>query len=450
MPHAIPTSIPSEFTEWVVYLMAEAGFMLPQLGAVLVVDGRLDHVRLERAVRLAMDAEPVLGSRFVDDERRPYWERVGSLEAFEALALSDTPDARSAALEYVGRPIEPCLGPQLSARLFRGVESDVLALRLSHVAVDGAAVKECAYLVADLYRRLDREPAFTPSPNLDGVRNVGTVAKRATPLDRLRAMRPADPFPATNWGFPRHSDERGRPVHLLRTIAAETFREVRAFGRDRGATVNDLVLAAYYRVLFDGLGPGAGAHTPVQLSCDLRPWLPAGTATAFANISSVWSVSMAVPHAERFEDTLERVVERTKAWKASDPALSTALSLSIAERFLGTRGFSRMRGQMLASLAKMTDTSGYPVLTNVGVLDDARLTLGDEAAVSEAFLLGPVAYPPGFVLTASSYRDELTLSSGIDRLALPAEMAELVLEGVAAELESLARPTTRAPGIALQ
>ena len=48
-------------------------------------------------------------------------------------------------------------------------------------------------------------------------------------------------------------------------------------------------------------------------------------------------------------------------------------------------------------------------MTNIGVLDAARLSFGD-LRPTDAYLCGSIKYKPYFQLAMSSYQDELTLS----------------------------------------
>ena len=64
---------------------------------------------------------------------------------------------------------------------------------------------------------------------------------------------------------------------------------------------------------------------------------------------------------------------------------------------------------------KLGHGTGYPTLTNIGVIDEERLDFGVQPHITSAYLFGPIALPSGFVLTASTFRDCLRLSAGIDR-----------------------------------
>ena len=72
------------------------GFALAQvtdykIQVVLEFEGALDADRLRHALRLLMDAEPVLGSRFVPHWFSPYWERLTEAElSRNLLKVSDS------------------------------------------------------------------------------------------------------------------------------------------------------------------------------------------------------------------------------------------------------------------------------------------------------------------------------------------------------------------------
>jgi hypothetical protein len=57
---SLPTTMPVEFVERTVYMASEFGAYRPQLGGVVLFDGRLDETRLMRATGLAATRRPRL------------------------------------------------------------------------------------------------------------------------------------------------------------------------------------------------------------------------------------------------------------------------------------------------------------------------------------------------------------------------------------------------------
>ncbi len=73
-----------------------------------------------------------------------------------------------------------------------------------------------------------------------------------------------------------------------------------------------------------------------------------------------------------------------------------------------------------------------PLFTNVGVIPEGVVDYG--IPVRDAWVLGPVEYPPGLCLAASTLRDCLTLSEGYSGTALQKEWVISLLSSTAATL----------------
>ncbi len=433
MPQQVPASLPAEFTERVVYTMVDSGFMRPQLGATVEFESHLDAARVTRAVRLLADAEPVLGCRFVAAAVPPVWERVEDLDELALTEVRESADFPADAAAFVAEPFDPAMGPQLRAALLRGTSRDALVLAVSYIAVDGRALKDALYLLGGIYAKLEREPDWRPPVN-DGARNTEPIIHETKIVDRFKALRPADLFPPTGWGI-RGVSRQGSPLYVWRNVEPTTYRKLVQYGRVHDATVNDVLIAAYYRSLYAVLKPKPDALTPVQLSCDLRSLMPEGVRLALANISATWNVGVVLDSGEPFAETLKCVVEQTSEWKRSGAAAQKAIGLGLADRLQRKKGLDVLRTQTDAAAGKLGHGTGYPALTNVGVIDAGRLDFGAHPHVTSAYLFGPIAFPSGFVLTASTFRDCLRLSAGIDRKATDIKLAQAIVGGTARELE---------------
>ena len=70
----------------------------------------------------------------------------------------------------------------------------------------------------------------------------------------------------------------------------------------------------------------------------------------------------------------------------------------------------RLCGERIANRKLRTGLKNPLIcMTNIGVLDAARLSFGDSRP-TDAYLCGSIKYKPYFQLAMSSYQDELTLS----------------------------------------
>src|SRR5947207_15718588 len=78
-PGALPSRLRVVSGDYAVNALRLLGDM--QVHCVLAFDRHLDERRLARALRLALDAEPVLGCRFVPGVLRSHWLRRDDLDA---------------------------------------------------------------------------------------------------------------------------------------------------------------------------------------------------------------------------------------------------------------------------------------------------------------------------------------------------------------------------------
>jgi len=74
-----------------------------------------------------------------------------------------------------------------------------------------------------------------------------------------------------------------------------------------------------------------------------------------------------------------------------------------------------------------------PALTNMGIIDEAKLDFGAPELAS-AVICVPVNQPPLFVTGLSGFRGSLTMSCGFYESALPADRVELLYRRIDSEL----------------
>lgn len=430
MKSTIPATLPVEFVERTVYLAGQYDAYRPQLGGVLSFDGRLDEMRLRRAIRLLLDAEPVLGCRFVADAAPPVWQRLDGIDAVHLLDVRTSDDPAAEAATFIAEPFDFTGDVQVLAALVRGPSADVLAVKVSHVAMDGGALKETLYSIGDFYRILGEQPGWTPEPNLDGLRcpmaKSGLVEKLASLRQNDIAPRPSD------WELSLPGG-RCQATYVSASVEPDAFRSAVGLGKSADATVNDVILTAYYRTLWRLLRAGPGSRTPLLISCELRKHLPAGTKTALSNISSAWYVSVSPVETEEFEGTLARVVEATQEWKRRGAGKASSIGIPIITKLTRKKDLEYIRKMLFGKAASVGQQIGG--LTNIGIIDDGQLDFGAPVCVVDAWLLGPVS-STGLLLTATTHRDRLHLALGTEFAALSEELVTAVVEGTAREIES--------------
>lgn len=371
---------------------------------------RLDPERLRRSLQLVLDAEPVLGCRVVFDPHRPYWERLAAddRENFQIIGSASAFD------RYKASSIDPARGPALKGALYSGKHGDTVLLKIAHEAADAGGAKDVAYLVASIYNGLKDAPGFRPAPNLSGSRGIDQVLGRlpwhAYPRIGGNALSQAlsVAWPRRSHNPPLAPGDRTRRHYVERHIPTERVRRMTAFGRRRGAKLNDMIMAAFFRGL---ARTGWDGRTALRaaMTVDLRHWhLPRGQAERVCNLSGIEICTLGRDPGKDFAATLERVTaftrRRKKSWFGLNISAGPLLLASWCDFSSLKKSCERIVEEAIASRALI------PLFTNLGPIHDGRLVF-DEAP-EEAWVIVPTGYPPFFGAGMSGYRGSLTLSVG--------------------------------------
>jgi len=182
------------------------------------------------------------------------------------------------------------------------------------------------------------------------------------------------------------------------------------------------------------LRPGAELMIPVMV--DMRRYLAdSDEFTALTNLSSTVVTKLRREPEEAFPGTLGRVKAEMDERKGADIGLNAFVKLDLLYRLCGDRIANR----------KLRTGLKNPLIcmTNIGVLDAARLSFGD-LSPTDAYLCGSIKYKPYFQLAMSSYQDELTLSVNLYGSLSDRALILSFLEDIDAELPR-ETPSAHAP-----
>ena len=247
------------------------------------------------------------------------------------------------------------------------------------------------------------DPEFRPAPII-GDRSIREVLKRFGMAAKLKCLFFQSKENNLTGGarFPLSSSGEARPFILTRKLGRRRTAELKDFARVKGATLNDVVLTAYYRCLFQRLALSPGSEIQIPVMVDMRRYLKkGGEFVSLTNLASTVITQLAYWPEERFEATLVRVKVIMDKKKGSNIGLNGFIKLDLMHRILG----DRVANRALMSILK----NPLICMTNVGILDSAQIAFGD-LRPRDAFLCGSIKYKPYFQLAISSYDGELTLS----------------------------------------
>jgi NRPS condensation-like uncharacterized protein len=167
---------------------------------VLDFDGTLDHPRMSRAIRLLMDAEPILGCRFVPRLFRACWRTREDLDSLEPCTIATAGEVTRELKAFMAQSIDPHHDPLIQIRIFRA-STDTICIKLSHAAMDGGGFKALVERLTTLYRRLAVDASSMPAADPVTDRGQGQVLRLLPLRTRWRAFF-TQPFHKKSWSFP--------------------------------------------------------------------------------------------------------------------------------------------------------------------------------------------------------------------------------------------------------
>ena len=416
----MPTRLPATASDVATHVAKVFGQHM-EIGCRLVFDGTLDPQILSRAVRVSLDAEPVLGCALRTGIFRVWWERLPDLDANVPFTVGTSADPDSEAIPYQTAAIDSA-GPQVAVRMLQASRGDEVIISVNHDAADGQGVKQYAYVLADIYSRLLQDPSYVPEPNM-AARPTPADVWSALSADQKSAANKTPKMTMPNWEFPYKAITGGGRTLRELEVVPERLRSIKAYGATTGASINALMLTAFFRAVCRAFPPPVGQPMSLPFTVDHRRYLKDREDIPVSNLAiSLW-LGVAHVEGELFHDTLGRVMEQLDAWR---DAMWGAKSLMQATGLvrLGYTPVRLMMGAINSASAKAGKTS--PVFTNIGVLDPGRLCFGALVPVS-ARLSGPAAFGPSLVPTISTYRDTLTVSMGFCEADIDTAVVDRVL-----------------------
>lgn len=394
-----------------------------QIQSIITLNGKLDPEILRKAVRLTLDQEPIFGCRLIENEP-PYWKRLSNIDDIQFCSFESTNNIERAVQNFYESPFSMDNDPMVKVHLISSNTHDILCLKINHTCCDGAGVKEYIDLLSDIYSVLEKGGTYDPKPSV----------RTRKDQDRLfNALGIKDPEAAWNstlgeipkmlWAFPWTQGKADVSTVATCNLPQGVVDVMSKYGKAHGASVNDILLAAFYRALFEISQPEFGIPMHISMTVDLRRYLPEQRTEAIRNFSGgVISSIERVPN-EPFEGTLSRIAAVTNKIKNDNPGLQSAIGLERVERanFFETLAYYRNAG------GKLTYTDEFAaVLSNLGYLNKELFKFGNVFA-TDAYIVPPAISAPGLLLCVGTYNDKMTFAVSYYKSQASRESIDMLL-----------------------
>lgn len=279
----IPTIQPVTGLDRINYLY-KYGHSNIQIQAIITFDQHLDADVLKKAVRLSLDAEPILRCQFIENDKQPYWQPFENPDTIKWFEFVQNDSKQAAIEEFLKSPFY-YEEQMLSVRLIRVNDNDVLCVKICHACSDGGGLKQYLQLLAEIYSYLLKDSRYKPEINMKRRLDQKSYFEALGIKEPLTLLDPnARPLPAT-WAFPFYGTE-SKEVHIsMHRFNGESFDRIRAFGKTHAATINTIILTSFFKGMFQLLNPPSGEDQEIYITVDLRRYFKTNPSQDICNLS---------------------------------------------------------------------------------------------------------------------------------------------------------------------
>lgn len=356
---------------------------------------------LQTAILCLYEKAPVFHSVFCPHPIRPYWQVCEDYTVQDVLTVLQTDELQAAAIGFLEQSVPLDDVSQMKMALVHNGRQSILVFRWNHMIMDGGGFKQ---FVADLCRAYDFyvQTGDAPTDFRHGTRAYeavyadlpGEMKRKAKMQLAGKSVREKKTLPFT----PTDGEEKTSIV--FHSVAAAVFEKAAAAAKKHGATVNDLLSAAYVYAARTLIGCGAQA---LHLSCavDLRRYIRNPQRLGYTNHTTFMYCSVDNAAAEPL--ALLRGVHGSNLKNKQDA-------------FLGLHGlpllhfaYASMVHVQAEAVVRLFYTNANLALSNVGAVDVQLFSL-DGHPVTDALVAGGAKEKPCAAATALTVNGKLTVS----------------------------------------
>ncbi|WOF16199.1 condensation protein [Methanoplanus sp. FWC-SCC4] len=391
----------------------------PSMYMLFEFDDKIDEICLENSVLKALVANPYLSSRYVEYDNKPYWEKIEPDKLKDAFEIIYTDNEIQMPLSSLPPSVDVYSGPQVKVILYRKEnKSDTVLIGCHHGFADAHGLKDLSEFIFSIYSRTLENAEYIPEYMGWYDKGTGKLLDKFTKEDIKCAIEDEKPF-VDRWFFPYNYLNKGGDKRIkYRTFTPERLTAAKKFGKKYNATINDVILGAFFLgVIKIRNNPSDNQEEKTILtSADLRRHLNNTPGYSMENLSIAYDASVTINKGAKLEDIIERIVSVTDYHKSNNLGLGCILFYEeiFSDGLFGVRKFFEEMDN------KYTKT-GYknPVFSNVGIIntDNYFSSITDSnkiPTIKNALFLPTICWPPGFLMTLSTYKDSMTIMTGYE------------------------------------
>ncbi len=426
----IPERIPAEISDKIQYFLSSNADQ--QMRFIIYLGRKINFEILKKACLLTIYSEPIFSFTFKEDSRNAWWQKQNDPDPDLLLDLVETEaDVDNEVNRFLTLPVSPFKFPIVKSRIIRNSQKDVLCINMNHTPTDGAGLKEFIKTLASNYNKLLENPDYSGSTNLKGDRSIKQVTRNFTFFELAGFVRQGfkKPKRLPSWSFGwNKSGTETRNYFISVKTAPETFDKLKAFGKLKNATINDLVLTAFIRT-FAGINPeNISVAKPVIIPVDLRKYIKPGHNTGICSLTGSMICNIGTETGTSFTETLGKVCDEMNRKKRSHSEMIMLAPFLVLSKIIP---YPKLKEQMMQR--KMPP---IPLVTNLGIINPMDIDFGS-IPVEYSYVTGVISYKDYFSMAYSTYNKEMSFSVGFTGGEAQVQKVNDFLSRLKAELDGI-------------
>lgn len=360
-----------------------------------------DIEALKTVIICAFEKAPVLHSKFVNKKVSTHWEVMPY--KIEDVFTVEYPDNMEEAIDnFLTQYIPPESSIQMKFALFIKDGKSTLCMIENHMCMDGGDLKYFLQAFCENYTNYV-ENGVSPIEFRTGSRAYTDVYSGFSKMESGVAKRLFKNINARDdHKFPLTEDNiRDASFIARKKFSEETLAKLKAKGKELGATVNEMLLTAYFYSVYELADFSPYDQVMISSAIDLRRHMDSVEDKGFTN-HTAW-MQCAIPERGRdIFETVQYVVRSSNRFKKDKYMGLYGLPLL-------NFGYTILPHAASEEIIKIGYSNPYMAMSNIGILNGKHFALsGNEP--TDAFMSGAVKYKPFVLLTATTYKNIITLS----------------------------------------
>ena len=360
-----------------------------------------DIEALKTVIICAFEKAPVLHSKFVDTKLSTHWE-VKPYDIDDVFSVAYPENVQDAVDEFLTQYIAPNADIQMKIALFIKDGKSTLCMVENHMCMDGGDLKYFLQAFCENYSKYVTD-GISPVEFRTGSRSYDDVYSGFSKTEAGVAQRLFKNINAKdNHKFPLTPNNiRDKSFIARKKFSEDTLARLKFKGKELGATINELLLASYFYSVYELAGYPKTDKVMISNAIDLRRHMNNVEDKGFTNHTS-W-MQCAIPERGRdIFETIQYVVRSSNKFKK--------------DKFMGLYGlpllnfgYNILPHAASEEIIKIGYSNPLMAMSNIGILKGADFALAGHEP-TDAFMSGAVKYKPFVLLTATTYKNVITLS----------------------------------------